>query len=98
MSPFFHTILMVLLATLSAFLGTSLGFAVYGTMGHGLVGNLAFPFLFLAGTLGPFFCVIYLWDRYVPALCPRCKGRMRKKGVGRAFWFTCPSCGHGQFG
>jgi hypothetical protein len=34
-----------------------------------------------------------LWQRYVPARCPRCSGPMRGQHVGRQLIYTCSSCG-----
>jgi hypothetical protein len=36
-----------------------------------------------------------LWDRYVPAHCPQCRGRMTiKYGPGRQITYACPLCGY----
>jgi hypothetical protein len=45
------------------------------------LGVASFPFLVFDIGLGPYFSVIYLWDRYITVYCPRCGGVLTRKGV-----------------
>ncbi len=98
MHPSIHSLLLFLLATGGMIAGASGGLQVYHSWGERALGVISFPFLFLGIGLVCFYSMIHVWDRYVPVYCPRCRGTMTKKGIGKSFFFTCTSCGHSQFG
>ena len=98
MPPYLYTLLLFLFSTSALLVGVVAGSWAYTSWGDRALGVASFPFLFFGTGLGPFFLVIYLWDRYVTVYCPGCGGVMTKKGVGKSFLFTCTSCGRSQFG
>lgn len=95
--PPINAFLQFLLACLGAFIGASLGFAIYVSLGgrHKLAVWL-FPFLFFGFALTGFYGVTALWMRYLPARCTRCGATMTVTARGKQLIFTCTSCGYIQ--
>jgi hypothetical protein len=70
MPPYLYGILMFLCSTSALLAGIVAGARAYTAWADRVLGPASFPFFFFGIGLGPFFMVIYLFQRFVTVSCP----------------------------